>query len=186
MKKVVPQSQDDWAAQIDEELMVAYQAGHEEAFQVLYARHSAKVYGFLSARLRDRATADDAFQATFLKLHRSRGKYDSNLPFAPWLFTICRSAMLDTIRARNRISAKESLDEIALEATATPVVSEAVSLPDLGTLPSGQRQALELRYKDDLSFEEIATRLKTTPENTRQLVSRAIRKLKNLVQGEEK
>jgi DNA-directed RNA polymerase specialized sigma24 family protein len=37
---------------------------------------------------------------------------------------------------------------------------------------------MELRYRHDFSFEEIAERLETTPGNARQLVSRAIRVLK--------
>jgi RNA polymerase sigma-70 factor (ECF subfamily) len=185
MKKVAPQSQDGRAAQTDEELMVAYQAGHEEAFQVLYARHSANVYGFLSSKLHDRVLADDAFQATFLKLHQSRAKYDPALPFAPWMFTVCRSAMLDTLRARKRNTRLEDLNPVAVENAVAVTPAAATPLPDLKALPEIQRQAVELRYVHDLSFDDIAARLETTSANSRQLVSRAVKKLRKIMQGSE-
>jgi RNA polymerase sigma-70 factor (ECF subfamily) len=170
----------------DEELMTAYQAGHEEAFTRLYQRYSGKGYGFLSSRLQDPALVDDAYQATFLKLHQTRAKYDPTMPFAPWLFTVCRSAMIDTLRAKNRVQSKEDLDEAAVDEAVAPEAQEIAAIPELAVLAPNQRTALELRYIQDLSFEEISRRLQTTPENTRQLISRAVRKLRKLVPGGEK
>ena len=163
----------------DEELMKSYQDGNELAFEVLYRRHSGKVNGFLRGKLRDTALADDVFQSTFLKLHQTRQKFDPSFPFIPWLFTVCRSAMVDSVRKRNRI--QEVMDSSALERAVSPEVeSAALMFPDLSALPANQKKALELRYENDLSFEEIAKRLETTPSNVRQVVSRAIKKLKTL------
>ena len=163
--------------------MLAYQEGNEVAFTQLYRRHSSKVYGYLATRLKDRALADDAFQATFLKLHQSKAKYDASLPFAPWLFTICRTSMVDVIRSRTRVNENENQNEVAVEMAAAPEKEEAADLPELSALPSAQRQALELRYLESLSFEEISKRLETSPANVRQLVSRAVKRLKLVAQG---
>lgn len=170
----------------DEELMTAYQSGESEAFMLLYERYSGKVYGFLSSRLNDRAHKDDVFQATFLKLHQSREKYDPALPFAPWLFTICRSVMIDSLRQRGRVQSNEILDELAVERAVALIEPEPSESLDLNGLPLVQKQALELRYLTGLSFEEIASRLETTSDNSRQLVSRAVRKLKKLLQSKER
>jgi RNA polymerase sigma-70 factor (ECF subfamily) len=165
----------------DEELMVAYINGDLRAFEDLYRRHAPRVYGYLRARLRDRAFADDVFQATFLKLHGARGKYDPSFPFAPWLFTVCRSVMIDALRKRKQI--EEDQDPAAVEAAQAREVPAALglSVPGLDQLSTVQRESLELRYRDELSFEEIARRLETTPTNARQIVSRAVRALKRLV-----
>src|SRR5689334_13553329 len=69
----------------DENLMLAYQNGNEEAFQILYQRHHRRVYGYLLAKLKTKQLVEEAFQTTFLKLHQSRHHYDSKLPFTPWL-----------------------------------------------------------------------------------------------------
>jgi RNA polymerase sigma factor (sigma-70 family) len=89
----------------DEELMQAYQQGGENsarAFESLYERYSAQIYGFLTRRLVDQRMVEDVFQATFLKLHQTRHQYDAAYPFAPWLFTVCRSALLDAVRKNQR------------------------------------------------------------------------------------
>lgn len=162
----------------DEDLMRAYQRGDDKAFEVLYRRHSPKVYGYLHSRLRDRALADDLFQCAFLKLHKARAHYDPSLPFVPWLFTVCRSAMVDGLRARGR--RREDLDPVAIANAEARSPTAAPDLPDLSTLSAEQRKAVELRYAEDLPFEEIARRLETSSANARQLVSRAVRRLRNL------
>ncbi len=160
----------------DEELMVYYQEGNEKAFEILYGRHSQKIYGYLKNHLRNPSFADDVFQATFLKLHSSRLRYDPAFPFLPWLFTICKSVMIDQIRKKERT--KEDHNSIALELAQAEAPAMAVSLPSLLELPEIQQQAITLRYQQDLSFEEIAKKLETSPSNARQLLSRAIQKLK--------
>ena len=165
----------DLDALTDEELMKAYQLGNESAFGVLYRRYSGRLYGFLRGKLRDRVTTDEVFQGAWLKLHQTRGGYDASFPFAPWLFAVSRSVLVD--HARKRARSLEDLDAAAVEA-AIQVEPETTALPDLGALPATQRSAIELRYSAGLSFDEIARRLETSPSNVRQLVSRAIKKLR--------
>lgn len=185
MKKVLKAGPGSSASknQTDEELMLAYAKGSEEAFQILYGRHSSKVYGFLAGKLKDRSLTDDAFQATFMKIHSSRGQYDPALPFAPWLFTVSRTAMLDTLRVRKKSTRLEDLNPVEVENAIAEAPKEAVSVPGLQALPAAQRQALEMRYLHEFSFDEIATRLDTSSENSRQLVSRAVKKLRKILQG---
>jgi len=165
--------------QTDEDLMKAYQQGDDPAFATLYRRHSAKVYGYIRKSLKDEAFSDDVFQATFMKLHSARAHYDPSFPFLPWLFTVCKSAMVDSIRKRKQI--QEDLNEVAVEQAVAPMPEEKHSwLPALSELPKAQRKAIELRYGEDLSFEEIAKKLDTSPSNVRQLVSRALKRMKSL------
>ncbi len=173
--------------------MLAYQIGQEEAFKTLYERHQKRVYGFLMGKLRTAELADEAFQMTFLKLHQSRHQYDAKLPFTPWLFTLCRNAMIDTIRIRNRTHRKEELNPIAIETAKTEATQETFhqgqsleKVPGLETLSPKQREAVELRYFEDLPFEEIAKRLEISPTNARQIVSRAIRALKKWIGTQER
>ena len=159
----------------DEELMVAYQLGEVEAFEVLYSRHAPRVLGFLRKKVKSEAFARDIFQATFFKLHKCRARYDAAYPFVPWLFTICRSELLDALK-------KPHLQQETLMAE-TPESKPQVFEPstpeiDLTELPVSQKTAVELRYESNFSFEEIAAQLDTSPANARQLVSRAIQFLR--------
>jgi RNA polymerase sigma-70 factor (ECF subfamily) len=159
----------------DEELMIAYQLGEAEAFAALYSRHASRVLGYLRKKTGSDALARDVFQSTFLKLHRCRSRYDAAFPFVPWLFTICRSELLDALKKAHRRH----------ETLAAEVPENVAPAADLGTpevnlsrLPPAQQRAVELRYGNDFSFDEIAAQLDTSPANARKLVSRAIRFLR--------
>jgi RNA polymerase sigma factor (sigma-70 family) len=160
----------------DEELMLAYQLGDSLAFNTLYSRHSGRVYGYLKAKTQNEAMARDVFQATFLKLHNARSRYNSEFPFVPWLFTICRSELIDAMRKKQRIQ-EEGCEEL-------PETFSLKSEPEfdvagaVGQLPEKQREALDLRYTQEFSFEQIALRLNTSPVNARKIVSRALKVLK--------
>lgn len=180
MKNLLP----DLEQHTDEELMLAYQDGDEQSFHALYGRYSARVYGFVRSKLRDGFAIDDAFQATFLKLHQARGKYDASLPFAPWLFAVCRSAVMDVLREKHRLDKNEELNPVALDTAVAVDAASMATLPDFDQLPENQRRALELRYSENLSFDEMASRLETSSANSRKLVSRALSALRKIVQGE--
>jgi RNA polymerase sigma factor (sigma-70 family) len=162
----------------DEELMVAYQLGDEAAFLELYRRYSKRVFVFLRKKLSTEAVADDVFQSTFLKIHKSRSKYNVSIPFVAWVFTICRSEMLDAIKKQRRSQEDSVADILEFEGAGIPLEADASSQVDLSALTSKQQEALQLRYGQGFSFQEIARELETTSPNARQIVSRAIQYLR--------
>ena len=189
----MPQSPDklnDWS---DETLMAAYQTGSYDAFVELYRRHSGRVYGYLSSRVNERAMLDDVFQTVFLRLHRFRGEYEVTLPFLPWLYTLTRNVLADHYRStlRRTTLEAEAAKELAV-VTAVPPASgaePAVLAPSAtwariqdaageGAISAAQLEALRMRYREDFPFEKIASVLQTSPANVRQLVSRALRRLR--------
>jgi RNA polymerase sigma factor (sigma-70 family) len=160
----------------DEELMRSYQIGKQQAFETLYVRYSGKVYGFLKRRVHDAALVDDIHQASFLKLHESRAQYKSEFKFAPWLFVITRTVMIDQLRKlKNRSPERqaEEFENIAAESNHQPAAFDLLDL-----LPESQSAVLEMRYARELEFSEMAKELNTTASNARKQVSRAIRNLK--------
>lgn len=158
----------------DEDLMRAYQGGDSEAFEILFLRNRARVFGFLLKKLKVRSEAEDVFQATFMKLHSSRKLYDPSFKFTPWLFTICQSVLKDHYRTRNR-NLEDANEELIEKAPAQQPEAPSISLE---ALDQSQKAAVEMRYFEDLSFDEIANKLQTSPSSARQLVSRAIRKIR--------
>jgi len=168
----------------DETLMQAYQAGEYAAFEELYRRHSGRVYGFLTKRVRQRHIADDVFQDTWMKLHRYRARYDPRLPFLPWLFTICHNALLDG--ARKTRASREELIALELDPEVHPE-SEAgfAELAAQSNLTSHESALLGLRYQAELSYSEIAARCNTSPGNARQMLSRIVRKMRKVLARRE-
>lgn len=173
----------------DEELMLSYVDGDMEAFQVLYQRHKGRVFGFLMNRLKDRSDAEDIFQTVFSKLHRNRHHYRQDVPFLPWLFTLVRNTLIDSLRKKHTYGQYVIVSEQAVETYGAPV-SDASSaqavFSGLTTLTESQRQALELRFDQGLSFAEIAEEMRTSADNARQMISRAVRKLRSLMERKER
>lgn len=168
----------------DEELMGLYQMDDLRAFEELYSRHSAKVFGFIKSKVGELA-ANDIFQEVFMKLHRSRSKYDPEFPFVPWLFTVTRNSVIDFYRKR-RI--EEPLDDNE-DPTLQPLSSseEPGNLDDIlsamnAKLLSGrEKEVLGLRFKEELSLGEIARKLQLSAPNVRKISSRALHKLKGFL-----
>lgn len=171
----------------DEELMVAYREGDLTAFQILYNRHKRRLMGYLITKLADLDEAEDVFQCVFVKLHAKRFNYKKEIPFLPWIFTIARNTMIDHIRKKQTYKKHICVDTEYISSrpagnkTAPISIGEAVS--ELSSLNDIQRQALELRFNDGLSFEDIGRQMKITRSNARQIASRAVRTLRNLLAG---
>lgn len=169
--------------------MLAYIDGDMEAFEALYGRHRSRVFGFLLARLKERSEAEDVFQAVFVKLHRKRHHYKPEIPFLPWLFTLARNTLIDHVRKRSAEGKHVTVSEAAIENYAAPVSDTspiAAGVAELSKLNEIQRQALELRFNQGLTFAEIADQMQTSADNSRQIISRAIRKLRSLMVGKER
>ena len=127
--------------------------------------------------------ADDALQEAWLKLSRADSREVNNA--AGWLTTVVARVCLDMLRSR-RSRREEPLAPAADVPSSTTPESE-VGLADaigpallvvLDMLAPQERVAFVLHDMFDLSFEEIAPIVDRTPEATRQLASRARRRVR--------
>jgi RNA polymerase sigma factor (sigma-70 family) len=167
------------AERSDEELMMSYCKGSEEAFEILYKRHSGKVFGFLRSRVKSEQLAADLFQEVFVKMHKSKHLYDTSRPLLPWLFSITHSVMIDGLRQIERKKENYDLDVEIIAQETTVDANDIRTLSSLtDALPLNQRAALQMRYVDEKTFQEIANVLQTSPMNVRQIISRAVKQLK--------
>jgi RNA polymerase sigma-70 factor (ECF subfamily) len=177
----------DLKTKSDEELMESYQMGAVDAFDILFHRHSGRVLGFLSKRMSKKKEAEDLLQEVFFKLHRSKHQYKATLPFSPWLFSITRSVLLDSAKKRNLEDSVDTndLDRLSSNEQAFNQGQDKDLAKVLEALPQAQQQAVSFRVYDEETFEAIASRLSTSPENARQLVSRGLKKIREILGRKE-
>lgn len=163
--------------------MVLYKNGAEQAFKILYARHAGKIFGFIKKRIKNEEKARDIFQEVFSKIHRSKHLYNNTLPALPWIFTVTRTTLLDSLRKDKNAKNEVEIDFDTLPAEEKNFETSAVNelVPELSKLSATQRAAIELRYVEEKTFEEIAKELKTSELNVRQIISRGIKRIKELV-----
>jgi RNA polymerase sigma factor (sigma-70 family) len=144
-------------------------------FERFYEEHRADVLRLLRRRLGvDRA--DDAFQETFLRALRAYARLDHGEHLRAWVLTIAQNVALDTIR-RTRPTAE--LVEAAGADDERPAYAELEGLTD-GLGPK-ERAAVVLRYGYDLSYDQIASVLGSSPDAARQATSTGIRRIRRRI-----
>jgi RNA polymerase sigma-70 factor, ECF subfamily len=167
-------------------------SGHREAFGRLIEIHQRRLFGLVLLMIRQPAGAEDVTQEAFVRAYRQLHHYDDRRPFYPWLATIGIRLARNWLRQHNRISRREGTP---LETTAEPEVAEG-ALPALiadeehdelwravATLPSGERTAVYLYYRDEMPVRDIAVALGVSPGTIKTLLFRARRHLRTLLQS---
>jgi RNA polymerase sigma-70 factor, ECF subfamily len=159
----------------DEELVAAYlERQDEQAFELLVRRHQDRIYGYLLGMVRDRATASDLFQDTFLRviaaMRKERASYERQGRWLAWVMRIARNAALDHARRRKKWQDVDSQEEDGYSFWDRLEDEEVMSLDMrvhekdrrlwleqcIDRLPDEQREVLLLRHETDLTFREIA------------------------------
>jgi RNA polymerase sigma-70 factor (ECF subfamily) len=164
----------------NEELLARYRNAEFEAFDLFYKRHHALLLKFLTARLGNAADGEEAFQETFIRLHKSILSYDPEQNALAWVFTIARNAAVDHARRwRRRRSVPLGEGETLVAPTSEASLIARDELRELvARLSRDDRELLESRFLGDESFDEIAGRRGLSTANARQRFSRLLKRLK--------
>jgi RNA polymerase sigma factor (sigma-70 family) len=144
------------------------------AFERFYDEHRSEVLRLLRRRLGvDRA--DDAFQETFLRALRAYGRLEHGEHLRAWVLTIAQNVALDMLR---RAQPTEELAETTSD-DSPPAYAELADLTD-GLGPK-ERAAVVLRYDYDLSYDQIASVLGSSPDAARQATSTGVRRIRRRI-----
>jgi len=143
-------------------------------FELFYEEHRSEVLRVLRRKLgADRA--EDAFQETFLRALRAYGRLDHGVHLRAWVLTIAKNVAVDTLR---RTRATTELPEQGVD-DSRPAYDE---LSDLTAgLGPKERAAVVLRYGYDLSYDEIAAALDSSPDAARQAASTGVRRIRRRI-----
>lgn len=150
-----------------------YANGCDEAFDVLLDRYKTRLYDYICYQLgqdKQQTHADDVFQETFVKaiVMLKERRYYHEGHFLPWLTRIAHNLIVDIFRRENAnivISQDNGNDHLINRAQLTETYLEAEiinrqTLDDLHRLmkhlPENQREVLQMRFYEGLSFKEIA------------------------------
>lgn len=155
----------------DEELALSYIDGNNRAFDLLLSRNQSKLFSYILFVVRDRDTADDVFQETFVKVitKLQQHKYTDSGKFGAWIMRIAHNVIMDWYREQkiekiieptqdndlSNINFNDLLDSnIENRFVNDQVLDDVKKMMNL--LPASQREVVFMRYYQDLSFKEIA------------------------------
>jgi RNA polymerase sigma-70 factor (ECF subfamily) len=175
----------------DRDLVAAMLGGDERAFTTFFETYFPRVYRFALPRVnRNPDVAKDVVQVTLVKAMRALGTWRGDATLFTWLCQICRRQIADHVRSERRHSSKVVLiddsDEVraALESIEAPVTDNPLHGADraelgrlvhtvLDRLPGRYGEALEWKYVEGRSVEEIGERLGIGQTAAQSLLARA-------------
>ena len=178
---------------MDRELLAKAKRGGADAFSALLSPLSGMVYRHCLQMLRQPADAEDAAQETMLKAYRSLPGFFGQSSMATWLFRIAHNTCLDILKkpGRTRESASlEALQETGADWAGREEAPDAAYLRSaeaerlrLATqkLPPDQQLLLNLRYGEQMSYEELAHACGLREGTVKSKLNRAKEKLKVLL-----
>lgn len=128
----------------------------------VYCQYRDKVGRYISAKITNRADAEDLISETFLKVYEKFDTFDeSRSSLSTWIYTITRNTVIDYFR-KHRIHAElsESLpDEVCVEDEIFREEALKLLAQALKRLDRRSRDLIILRYDKKLSLKDIAVRL---------------------------
>jgi len=175
----------------DSQLVRQMLTGDERAFTAFFEAYFPRIYRFALPRLgRNEDVAKDVVQATLIKAMRKLADYRGDAALFTWLCQICRREIADHVRSNRRHSDKvvliEDSDEVraALESIEAPPGDDPLRRCNnaelqrlvhavLDRLPSRYGEALEWKYVEGRSVEEIGDRLGIGHTAAQSLLARA-------------
>jgi RNA polymerase sigma-70 factor, ECF subfamily len=165
------------------EAVEAVRRGDHNAFAPIVELYQRRLFGLALMMTRDPSGAEEVAQDAFVRAFLHLAAYDPRRPFYPWLSTIAVRLAQNWLVRRSRVSTREGtpLD---------PDVDAAAPVPDplaeligdeqdrrlwrmVAALPSGERTAAILYYREDFSVKEIAHALGVTDGTIKTLLFRA-------------
>jgi RNA polymerase sigma-70 factor (ECF subfamily) len=166
-------------------LVLRCQAGDEKAFARLMQEFGEKTLRYLRGLVGD--DADDVQQEVWLSVYRGIGGLANPGAFRTWLFRTTRHRAVDFLRKRRR--ERELVDDVARESidadeTGPDLLSGvdgALLESALKAIPPPQREVVLLRYRDDMSYTEIALVVGCPVGTVRTRLHHAKRRLQDLL-----
>lgn len=160
-----------------------------DGIDALYEEHVWLVYGFFGYRVRSRADAEDLTQLTFERAIRAWDRFDPNRGSArTWLMSIANNLLIDHYR-RDRSSVHEPLDPRHSDDRFASEDDDVGLSPEIAAaleqLTERERHLIALRFGGDLTGPEIAELTGLSLANVQQLLSRSLRRVRDVLDRRE-
>lgn len=148
-----------------------------------YLPHGRRVYATAYNLLRDRDDANDVVQEVFARLWQMRDRIDPAQDPLPLMLTMTRNMAINKLKTKYRELATDAITSFDA-AVEMPNIAENDIMQLLDLLPQKHRLVFTLRTFEGLDFVEIGRLTGYSQDNIRQMLSRARKQLKQLIDND--
>ena len=173
------------ATQSDKELVKAFQAGDQQAFEVFVQRYQDRIYRLACANLYAPEEAADAAQEVFLRAYKGLGRFRFAAEPFTWLFRILKNVCNEFNRRTQRSNKHAS--EVDVEQLAELENGNSTRLTDMrqvqklvSQLPKRQQDVVLLRIFEGMSIDETAKAMSCRPGTVKAHLHKAINRLREI------
>lgn len=179
----------DWDAGLDH----AFAGGDEQALAEAYRRLGPLVYTLALRSLGERAAADDVTQEVFIRAWKSRTSFRPEAARLPaWLVGITRNAISDALSARSRQRhLEQAAIHLVMDPAPAPDVADVEAVADrlvldeeLGQLGDPQEAIMRLAFYEDLTHDQISSRLNLPLGTVKSHIRRSLTRLRTRLEVE--
>ncbi len=175
----------------DIELCRLATAGNIAAFELLYQKYHRRTYSLCLRMTSSQTEAEDLTQEVFIKVHSALKDFREEANLFTWLYRIATNYSINhlkKVKVRNTVSVEmvvepiestdKRADEEIDEETRRQYLMEAIE-----TLPAQQRAVFNMRYYDQLQYDEIAEMLGKSTGGIKANYFHAVKKIGEYLKG---
>lgn len=174
------------AYKTDTELIEAFRhsSTREHAFREILGRYHKKVYWLIRRIVIDHDDADDVSQNTFIKVWEKLDQFREDSKLYTWIFRIATNEALNFInRKKNTVSMDETPAELLEKLVAGNHFdgnsAELKLQQAILTLPEKQRLVFNMKYYDDMKYEDISEVVGTSVGALKASYHHAVKKIED-------
>lgn len=148
----------------DTELIESFLKGNHAAFNILVRKYQERIYYTIRRMVLNHDDADDLTQEVFIKIFNSLGEFRGESKFFTYLYRIAVNYSLNHLN-RNKKTASKTVDAETREIESSDLrADESIDSEEksrllveaIESLPAQQRAVFNMRYYDNLSYDEIS------------------------------
>lgn len=165
--------------------------GDEAAYAALVERHWHTAFGSAWAVLNNRGDAEEMAQETFVQVYQKLATLREPGAIGGWVWRIARDTSLKYIRKHKRVKAMGELPDTGEtgEGPEMPMLAgeeRSALMQAMNELPEEMREALTMKYWEELEYEQMAKRTGSSEAALYQRVCRGLKRLRELLEAKEK
>ena len=173
------------ALDLDAHLMLRVKDGDAASFELLLDKYRRPLIHFLYRMVQDAAVAEELAQDVFLRVYRSRERYEATARFTTWLFRIATRLALNWLRDNKNERGQPLVDELVFADQGPTAEAELLRNSRtreirlaIARLPAKQRAAVLMHKYQDMDYAQIAAVLGLTQSAVKSLLFRAYETLR--------